>query len=132
MNRHRALAHCLSMFSAQTLRVCREGKPLHTFPDHALNRFAAFHHVDFEACGSRMRRRDVDCTEQKVLEIEREKPDGAASQLFPPTHDLMRIGEIPLYLPNASCVFGAIDRATGIPDDLESSLVGDLEPVSYQ
>jgi hypothetical protein len=25
----------LSMISAQTLRVCREGKPLHTFPDHA-------------------------------------------------------------------------------------------------
>jgi len=23
------------MISAQTLRVCREGKPLHTFPDHA-------------------------------------------------------------------------------------------------
>src|SRR5215470_10217459 len=27
---------CLRMISAQTLRVCREGKPLHTFPDHAL------------------------------------------------------------------------------------------------
>jgi len=26
----------LRMISAQTLRVCREGKPLHTFPDHAL------------------------------------------------------------------------------------------------
>jgi hypothetical protein len=26
------------MISAQTLRVCREGKPLHTFPDHALKR----------------------------------------------------------------------------------------------
>jgi hypothetical protein len=26
------------MISAQTLRVCREGKPLHTFPDHALMR----------------------------------------------------------------------------------------------
>ena len=24
------------MISAQTLRVCREGKPLRTFPDHAL------------------------------------------------------------------------------------------------
>src|SRR6185312_9076937 len=33
---HRALAYCLRMISAQTLRVCREGKPLHTFPDHAL------------------------------------------------------------------------------------------------
>src|SRR5262245_36673473 len=40
MNYHRALACCLRMISAQTLRVCREGKPLHTFPDHALgNRF---------------------------------------------------------------------------------------------
>src|SRR5258708_36212886 len=35
-NRHLALAFCLSMISAQTLRVCREGKPLHTFPDHAV------------------------------------------------------------------------------------------------
>src|SRR5216683_2199918 len=26
------------MISAQTLRVCRDGKPLHTFPDHALRR----------------------------------------------------------------------------------------------
>src|SRR6478609_8658223 len=38
MNRHRALDSCLRMISAQTLRVCREGKPLHTFPDHALGR----------------------------------------------------------------------------------------------
>src|SRR6266849_430764 len=36
MNRHRALACYLSMISAQTLRVCREGKPVPTFPDHAL------------------------------------------------------------------------------------------------
>src|SRR5882672_8394491 len=37
MNRHRALASCLSMISAQTLCVCREGKPGPTFPDHALS-----------------------------------------------------------------------------------------------
>jgi hypothetical protein len=36
MDRHRALALRLGMISAQTLRVCREGRPLHTFPDHAL------------------------------------------------------------------------------------------------
>ncbi len=35
MNRHRALDSCLRMISAQTLRVCREGKPLYAFPDHA-------------------------------------------------------------------------------------------------
>src|SRR5712675_1224455 len=35
-NRHPALSFCLSMISAQTLRVCREGKPVPTFPDHAL------------------------------------------------------------------------------------------------
>src|SRR5882672_660591 len=36
-------SHCLSMISAQTLRVCREGKPVstlgsrgHAFPDHAV------------------------------------------------------------------------------------------------
>ncbi|MGO8909505.1 MAG: hypothetical protein ACLQDM_09320 [Bradyrhizobium sp.] len=35
LNRHLALSFCLSMISAQTLRVCREGKPVPTFPDHA-------------------------------------------------------------------------------------------------
>jgi hypothetical protein len=35
--RHPALSFCLSMISAQTLRVCREGKPVSTFPDHALS-----------------------------------------------------------------------------------------------
>jgi hypothetical protein len=29
---------CLSMISGQTLRICREGKPVSTFPDHALGR----------------------------------------------------------------------------------------------
>jgi hypothetical protein len=31
------------MISAQTLRVCREGKPLHTFPDHALEKILGRH-----------------------------------------------------------------------------------------
>jgi len=35
-NRHPALSFCLSMISGQTLRVCPEGKPVPTFPDHAL------------------------------------------------------------------------------------------------
>src|SRR5271170_7113076 len=35
-NRHPALSSCLSMISGQTLRVCPEGKPVPTFPDHAL------------------------------------------------------------------------------------------------
>jgi hypothetical protein len=34
-NRHPARVCCLSMISAQTLRVCREEKPVSTFPDHA-------------------------------------------------------------------------------------------------
>jgi hypothetical protein len=40
-NRHPALSFCLSMISAQTLRVCREGKPVPTFPDHALDDHSA-------------------------------------------------------------------------------------------
>src|SRR4051812_14721265 len=36
LNQTLALSYCLSMISAQTLRVCREGKPVSTFPDHAL------------------------------------------------------------------------------------------------
>jgi len=35
-NQHRALAPCLRMISAQASCACREGKPQHTFPDHAL------------------------------------------------------------------------------------------------
>src|SRR6266567_6289054 len=35
-NRHPVLSFCLSMISGQTLRVCPEGKPVPTFPDHAL------------------------------------------------------------------------------------------------
>jgi hypothetical protein len=35
-NRHPALSFDLSMISGQTLRVCPEGKPVPTFPDHAL------------------------------------------------------------------------------------------------
>ena len=35
-NRPPAPSFYLSMISAQTLRVCREGKPVPTFPDHAL------------------------------------------------------------------------------------------------
>ena len=44
-NRHPALICCLSMISGQTLRVCPEGKPVSTFPDHAL----AVASVDLEA-----------------------------------------------------------------------------------
>jgi hypothetical protein len=40
--RHPALSFCLSMISAQTLRVCREGKPVSTFPDHALSENISF------------------------------------------------------------------------------------------
>jgi hypothetical protein len=36
-NRHPALPFCLSMIFGQTLRVCPEGKPVSTFPDHALD-----------------------------------------------------------------------------------------------
>ena len=43
-NRHPALSFCLSMISGQTLRVCPEGKPVPTFPDHALNAEVE-HHV---------------------------------------------------------------------------------------
>src|SRR6266404_5542239 len=45
-NRHLAQSFCLSMISAQTLRVCREGKPVPTFPDHALACAAPRDHVE--------------------------------------------------------------------------------------
>src|ERR1700704_1281397 len=40
LNRIMISSFCWSMISAQTLRVCREGKPVPTFPDHALTRLA--------------------------------------------------------------------------------------------
>ena len=36
LNRIMISSFCLSMISGQTLRVCPEGKPVSTFPDHAL------------------------------------------------------------------------------------------------
>ena len=36
LNQTLELLFCLSMISAQALRVDREGKPVPTFPDHAL------------------------------------------------------------------------------------------------
>src|ERR1700692_3637122 len=40
LNHARRPFSCLSMISGQTLRVCPEGKPVPTFPDHALMRLA--------------------------------------------------------------------------------------------
>src|ERR1700720_2273138 len=34
-NQTPAIPFCLSMISGQTLRICPEGKPVSTFPDHA-------------------------------------------------------------------------------------------------
>src|ERR1700737_880059 len=36
LNQTLAVSFCLSVISGQTLRVCPEGKPVSTFPDHAL------------------------------------------------------------------------------------------------
>src|SRR6266581_3276467 len=50
-NRHPALSFCLSMISGQTLRVCPEGKPVSTFPDHAL----ALSHCEKQKYGQQRR-----------------------------------------------------------------------------
>src|SRR5438445_13222206 len=55
-NRHPALSFCLSMISGQTLRVCPEGKPVPTFPDHAPSVFQRKRPPDLDsgvATGSR-------------------------------------------------------------------------------
>src|SRR3981081_721357 len=41
VNKPSSNSRCLSMISGQTLRVCPEGKPVSTFPDHALT----LHHI---------------------------------------------------------------------------------------
>jgi hypothetical protein len=47
-NRHPALSFCLSMISAQTPGVCREGEPVPTFPDHAQAGFVVADVIGFE------------------------------------------------------------------------------------
>src|SRR5580704_13476373 len=79
-----------------------------------------------------MRRRNINSTKQKILKIEREKPDNAPRQLFSPSHDLMRRRKISFNLPNAFAVFGAIDGTTRVSDYLKGSLVSDLKLVSDQ
>src|SRR6266702_2355941 len=54
-NSHPALTFCLSMISAQTLCVCREGKPVSTFPDHALPEPRGGAAVGFAAASLRWR-----------------------------------------------------------------------------
>src|SRR5712671_4622322 len=46
------------MISGQTLRVCPEGKPVHTFPDHALRRN---HQVDRLGAFALLVRFDLEC-----------------------------------------------------------------------
>src|ERR1700688_4126388 len=49
---------CLSMIFGQTLRVCPEGKPVPTFPDHALRRN---HQVDRLGAFALLVRFDLEC-----------------------------------------------------------------------
>src|SRR6266478_10248496 len=43
LNRIMISSFCWSMISGQTLRVCPEGKPVPTFPDHALKKLLGRH-----------------------------------------------------------------------------------------
>src|SRR3982075_1795427 len=66
-NRHPALSFCLSMISGQTLRVCPEGKPVPTFPDHALAQAG----VDLvERSGARTQRFLAELVERRVHRVE--------------------------------------------------------------
>src|SRR5258708_4811874 len=68
------------MISAQTLCVCREGKPLRTFPDHALDVFGEAVRTDF---GGRVIRDEVGLGVLDVQEVgtEDEGRDHFALQL---------------------------------------------------
>src|SRR6266850_6967356 len=82
-NCHPALSFCLSMISAQTLRVCREGKPVPTFPDHALNR------ADIGKALLRELHAAGDMAWLAAIQIEREHGLGAAL-LGPANHPAQR------------------------------------------
>jgi hypothetical protein len=97
-----------------------------------LNRFTAFHHVKFDRGGGRTRRRDVNRTQQKILKVECEKPDDSTRQFFSPTHNLMPLGKIPFYLPNAFSVFSSKGRPGWVLDYFESRFIGDVKSVAYQ
>jgi hypothetical protein len=97
-----------------------------------LNRFTAFHHMKFDPGGGRTRWRDVNCTQQEILEVECEKPDDSTRQFFSPTHNLMPAGKIPFHLPNAFAVFSSKCWPGWVFDYFKSCLIGDVKSVAYQ
>jgi hypothetical protein len=97
-----------------------------------LNRFTAFHHMKFDPGGGRTRWRDVNCTKQEILKVECEKPNDSTRQFFSPTHNLMPVRKIPLYLPNTFSVFSSKCRSSWVFDYFESCFIGDLKSVAYQ
>src|SRR5467141_1171703 len=108
-NRHPALSFCLSMISAQTLRVCREGKPVPTphqvrgrlFPDHALVQKLAELFKDFSQVHDVFL--DDPLSLRFVRLFARAKPvvDSFASVLFQVRHHISRFSLCPNACPCA-------------------------------
>src|SRR5713226_7271609 len=64
-------SYWLSMISGQTLRVCPEGKPAPTFPDHALRRN---HQVDRLGAFALLVRFDLECDALSFGQILQSRP----------------------------------------------------------
>src|SRR6266481_4818705 len=84
------------MISAQTLRVCREGKPVPTFPDHALSVLSALVDRDdapaaLETIDPRHRERIDDKAQRAVgIKIKRDGERGADRTGMHDEHDIAR------------------------------------------
>ena len=97
----------------------------------ALIRFAAFHHMKFDTGGDRTRWRDVNRTQQKILKIEREKPDNFIRHFFLPTNNLMSVRKISFYLPSAFSVLRSKCRPSWVLDYFEDRFIDDLKSIAY-
>src|SRR6185295_17709928 len=99
---------------------------------HNLQRFTAFHDMDFYCCGKRARGRNVDRSQQEIGEVKCKEPHDSARELFSPPYNLMPVGKISLHLPNTFAMFCSECFSSRIPDYLEYRVLDDLKSVAYR
>src|SRR5450432_1564780 len=87
--------------------------------------------MKFDPGGDRTRWRDVNCTKQEILKVEREKPDDSFRQFFSPTNNLMPVRKISLYFPSAFSVLRSKCRSSWVPDYFEDRFIDDLKSIPY-
>src|SRR5690242_2280628 len=76
--------------------------------------------------------RNIHRAQHEVRKVEGEDPDNAAGQVFPPTDDLMLVGEVALHLPDTLAVLVAKRGPIRVLDDFQYLFIHDLKPVTGQ